>query len=415
MVNNMVRENAKKTFIFVTPVVLILLLSLVTPGLTQAEDVDTEENDYIIRAPIRIDGNDDFAEQAAAEGWVGDGSEGDPYIISGYIIDSRLATCVDIENTSVHFKLIDNHLYGGIIGIHLVDVRNGIISGNIVSDKRESLVSAGSEDSSVDINTVKSDKIYDQPPFRGIVHHRSESNIIIDNHISNKDTGIGLLYSNNNTVVNNTVSNCGVGGISVIYDSHNNTIANNTISSTSIGLDVDGTNNTVVNNILFDNYISLSLRGSYNTISKNTISNSWRGIIIRGNNNVIYGNILSANTEWGIYARGNNNLFYQNRFIDNEGQAYDEGDNRWDNGDPAEGGDGGNYWSDYEGENRGDGIGDISYDIEGNDNRDNYPWIIEQPEDDGDILSDHLQLILIAVISIIAILAVIFVVWRKRA
>ncbi len=47
MVNNMVRENTKKTLMFVTPVVLILLLSVVTPGLVHSEDVDTEENYHI--------------------------------------------------------------------------------------------------------------------------------------------------------------------------------------------------------------------------------------------------------------------------------------------------------------------------------------------------------------------------------
>ncbi len=48
------------------------------------------------------------------------------------------------------------------------------------------------------------------------------------------------------------------------------------------------------------------------------------------------------------------------------------------------------------------------------DDRDNYPWIIEQPDDDGDLLSDHLKPILIAVIAIFAILVVIFVVRKRR-
>ncbi len=226
---------------------------------------------------------------------------------------------------------------------------------------------------------------------------------------------IRLENSDSNFITGNSIIRRLHYGIELLT-SHYNTIANNTISNQYTGIWIIGSkNNVLINNTISNNGWAIEIGASSNTINNNTIQNNYRGIVIsyNPNNNIITGNILLANTEWGIYASGDDNLFYLNRFIDNEGQAYDSGTNRWDNGDPAEGGDGGNYWSDYEGEDRGDGIGDIPYDIEGSDNQDNYPWIIQQP-DDG-VLSDHLLPILIVVIAIVAILVVVTIVRKKRA
>jgi hypothetical protein len=95
------------------------------------------------------------------------------------------------------------------------------------------------------------------------------------------------------------------------------------------------------------------------------------------------GNIITANNV-GIEFHGpnHNNFIFHNSFVDNtiqiaEGEASDN-INIWDNGYPS----GGNYWSDYTGndtrsgpyqnETGSDGIGDTPYIIDAS-NRDNYP------------------------------------------
>jgi len=92
----------------------------------------------------------------------------------------------------------------------------------------------------------------------------------------------------------------------------------------------------------------------------------------------------SSNHAWycGVEAYGinigsssNNNTIYHNNLIDNVRQAYDAGNNTWDNGYPS----GGNYWSDFdepsEGayDNNSDGIVDTPYSIPGGSNQDRYP------------------------------------------
>ncbi|UCG70395.1 MAG: right-handed parallel beta-helix repeat-containing protein, partial [Thermoplasmata archaeon] len=86
---------------------------------------------YTPHAPIHIDGDADFAIQAAREGWPGDGTEGNPYVIEGYEISSSSHYGIDISSTNVHFVIKDNKINSGSwssTGIFLNSVENGKIS-----------------------------------------------------------------------------------------------------------------------------------------------------------------------------------------------------------------------------------------------------------------------------------------------
>ena len=127
-------------------------------------------------------------------------------------------------------------------------------------------------------------------------------------------------------------------------------------------IDGHGANNVV--EIIADN---VSLQGF-------TITNGTMGITLNSSSNsTVIENTISDN-DYGCYIDNlsDNNTIYHNNFIDNEQQAYDSGNNSWDDGYPS----GGNYWDDYIGEDTDDdGIGEISYNIPGGDNEDRYPFV----------------------------------------
>ena len=142
----------------------------------------------------------------------------------------------------------------------------------------------------------------------------------------------------------------------LLIHSNNSQISNNTISDNEMGLLLESSNNNIIDN---------------NTI----VSNEWDGIYIEDStNNIIKNNKVTSNKA-GVWLRSSfNNLIYNNYF-DNMYNAGDDGDNIWNVtktlGTNIIGGPylGGNYWSDYEGEDLdGDGLGDtlLPYDSSGN-------------------------------------------------
>ncbi|MEA2055139.1 MAG: PKD domain-containing protein [Candidatus Thermoplasmatota archaeon] len=95
------------------------------------------------------------------------------------------------------------------------------------------------------------------------------------------------------------------------------------------------------------------------------------GILIAAYHVEVHGCTITDNF-YGIYAEGEGCNISHNNFLNNTHNAWDSGDNEWDDG--AEG----NYWSDYNGGDADrDGIGDSPYDIEGGTNRDNHPFIYQ--------------------------------------
>jgi parallel beta-helix repeat protein len=96
------------------------------------------------------------------------------------------------------------------------------------------------------------------------------------------------------------------------------------------------------------------------------------GIQLKHSGNNVISNNTFENNSCGIRLVGpsNGNLIYHNNFVNNDNQAYDNGVNYWDDDYPS----GGNYWSDYMGEDADDdGVGDLPYEIPGDNNQDHYP------------------------------------------
>jgi len=167
--------------------------------------------------------------------------------------------------------------------------------------------------------------------------------------------------------------------------SSNNVISNNTITNNGWGIySFSVSNNTIENNIITNNVYGVYLEWSdTHTIKNNTISNHQEaGIYLReSRNNAFANNIIEGNKDGVVLVSDSNyNRFYHNNFIDNTSQGFtvNSDTNTWDNGYPS----GGNHWSNYAGvdvksgpnQNQAgsDGIGDTAHAFDTN-NIDRYP------------------------------------------
>ena len=195
---------------------------------------------YTTHAVIRINNNTDFANQAAAESWPGNGTQGNPYVISGYDMDAHGAgNAIYIGNTTVYFIVENSYLhntsyhswpyfYGA--GITFYNVSHGILENNTCNNN----------------------------DLGGLYLSSSGNNVVENNTCSNNGgDGIDLVFSSNNVVENNTCSNNGGDGI-YLNSSSNNTLKNNTCDNNVVGIVLESsTNNRLYSNKLVNGGIYL--------------------------------------------------------------------------------------------------------------------------------------------------------------
>jgi parallel beta-helix repeat protein len=202
-----------------------------------------------------------------------------------------------------------------------------------------------------------------------------------------------------------TIKNSGIGyydsGVK-IYNSEYCNLTNNFIFNNSQGVSIEFSHHTVILGNYFDNRVNDTriICSNYNIIKENDVNSYCMGITlvysnnnkikynkvrhssnfgihIGGSFNTVVGNNICNNSGTGIHVEGQYNTIFHNNFINNSQQAFDRGNNTWDNGYPS----GGNYWSDFdelsEGawDNNSDGIVDTPYSVLGGSNQDNYPFM----------------------------------------
>jgi parallel beta-helix repeat protein len=163
------------------------------------------------------------------------------------------------------------------------------------------------------------------------------------------------------------------------------TVKNAEITNFCYGIYLNGSSSNSIygNNITANNGYGIYLSSSSNnSVSGSNITNNGYGIYLSSSsNNSISGNNITNNYRGIRLGYSSNNRFYHNNLIYNAQQVYffDSGyANVWDDGYSS----GGNYWSDYIGDDAysgpyqnvtgSDGIGDTPYVIDAN-NQDNYP------------------------------------------
>ncbi len=238
-------SNEGKARLIVLPIVVMLVITMPVAGYQQREENDvsldqqidaqevtglSEDNEdvsenYTTREPIRIDGNEDFAEKAEENGWPGDGSKDDPYVIEGYEIDGG-----GHESSYQSIYTEDNLPYE--YGIYIGNVTDHFVIREcyIYNVTGKSLVK------------YHSHHTYTPP---GIFLFNSENGRIEKNKIN---SSIALVGSTHNVITKNTirsVNNSSFDGhgitlcpsdIHSVKNSGNNNIINNTIYNKTIGI-----------------------------------------------------------------------------------------------------------------------------------------------------------------------------------
>jgi len=284
--------------------------------------------------------------------------------VQGSLVGKGL-NLTSISNVTVQNINVNSFEYG----MYLRYVSSCFVTGNnVTSNNSTGIYLINSPSNMIIGNNVASN-------IHGIYLYSSNNNTIIGNNATANDSyGIRLCYSScyNTVIENNVTANTGPpgggggAGILLYVDSNNNRIiGNNLTSNRDYGLMLQwSSNNTVSGNSI-----------------KNSQHCALAMIYQSGNNSVIGNTITSSNRGVGLDNSSSNNVMYHNNFVNNTIHAYVYAGslgNAWNDTYPS----GGNYWSNYTGvdlyggiyqnETGSDGIGDTPHTIDAM-NIDYYP------------------------------------------
>jgi len=244
--------------------------------------------------------------------------------------------------------------------IILANCTNVIVENQNFSDNFAGVELGYSNSNYIKNNTCNLCMIY------GIYLYESSYNVIENNICLNSWISIQLLSSSDGNQINNNYCANNSRGLGIEYSDANtinyNSYINNSYESISCGIYLGNT----IGSVIQHNNFLLNLDGItvYDTINTNISKNTYE-----------------SNNDKGIYLHTStsNNRIYHNNFITNPNQAGDSGiNNIWNNLQLE-----GNYWSDYAGFDNGaggriagDGIGDTNIPHR---SLDNYPLMEPWP------------------------------------
>jgi parallel beta-helix repeat protein len=245
--------------------------------------------------PIVINGNAGFTNESGVV-W-GSGTESDPFIMEDWDINASSTHGIHVKDSDVYFVIRGCSVFntGQFTKlIYLENCNNGTLSDNNCSN-------SGGQGVGIDL-------LY------------SCNNTLVNNTCSSNVYGVWLIYSIGNTLVNNICSN-NSGGIVVDYGSNSNTLVNNTCSNSSLwGILLDhATSNMLINNNCSncDSGIEVYCSSS-NMLINNCCSNNWRGTYLdTSSSNTLVGNNCSNGTYGILLGASNGNSLINNTCISN--------------------------------------------------------------------------------------------------
>ncbi|MHA2161034.1 MAG: right-handed parallel beta-helix repeat-containing protein [Candidatus Thorarchaeota archaeon] len=335
----------------VTHIVIIILAGLLllasansatNSEITDSNNVATIEtgitSSYETHSPISITNDDQFNSTALAEGWSGNGTYHDPFIIEGYEISSS-GYCIYISDVSSYFIIRNCQLYSqNSGGVYFWSIERGTIESCIIFTQYFGIIASYSNNCTLYNNTISALEgalLFDSSQNLNVTNNRMyNSSVFIfgyspfewihdfeNNTVNNEPLGYFMGISDTtidgssyaqiilgnceNVIVENGVfHDIGIGVL--LGFSENCTIRRVTVYNAAEGISAHFSNETkIINNTVFDCtqwgiHVNMSSRGS---ILNNEVHNTgWSGILVgEGEHTTIEGNIISS-VESGIMA-----------------------------------------------------------------------------------------------------------------
>jgi parallel beta-helix repeat protein len=269
--------------------------------------------------PIHISNDSDFADQASANSWDGNGSVSDPYIVEGLNITTAGTSPIQIGNSTVFFEIRGCLLVGGAMGILLQNVTNAKVWNNTIQDSQSSgVLVTESDDVIVTNNTIQD---ISGPDSAGLYSLGSEYCEYSNNTIDSVN-GCGILadYTNNCSISDNVVSNLLHDGIR-LRDSSENNITLNTVTSGTSGIKLGNSPGCRLERNLVGYSLSdgISIEASSScTIKDNVVQESGAySLDLSGDSSDIIANTFYRSQLQGLRIQSDNTYVTQNNLIEN--------------------------------------------------------------------------------------------------
>lgn len=285
------------------------------------------EISYDSHAPFNITSDSDFETQ----GWPGNGSVTNPYLIQNLNITSTTnSTCIWIMNTTSHFIIedcwfsstIDNYgFYQILCPITLTNVSNGKVERNQILDSRTAVSGYLLSNFSISDNSLS-------VSLQGISITMSNSTMISNNTQGYEPCNIGLsiYHCRNCTITLNEFKNITYMGIAawMIYDIY--MVENSFTASTDeyylswTGIHATGSLCTIQRNVLSGfQYDGIGVTGNNFTVQDNNITSCQTGITVSINNSTVTGNRINGSTRPIVMHQTNTTKVHENNLLGRTG------------------------------------------------------------------------------------------------
>lgn len=319
--------------------VIILGLSIVNQRNTAQDFKDTElalpvkyhEVSYVAHAPFNITSDTDFETQ----GWLGNGSISNPYLIKNLNITANSSTCIWIMNTTRHFILQDclftsnvstSIYYQPVFTVTLTNVSNGEVIGNQVVNSTTGISGYALSNCSI------SDNRFNVTEWG--IDVRFSNFTIVSNNEQQFDpcyNGISVYACWNCTVTQNRFGNIISYGISAHGNYYSNFTANTLIATDLdlypwIGIEVWGGGSCRVSDNEIANFFwsGIDVAGGHHLIEDNNVTSGSWGIHVSAADCIVRRNNISDNSNSIVLVKANRTKVYENTITGKNGR-YDAG------------------------------------------------------------------------------------------